>query len=268
LTSVCEETATIFDGWNRPKLVVSERYVLPHDTYLSDAFIRVGSPGIVQIMNANESEIKPEPAEIAAIPAFPSFPTRYLRFGSFQVDLQREDLGRDGERIRLQGKVYQTLLILLSRAGSVVTREEVRRHLWPENPDVNFDANVNTTMNKLRQALGDSPENPAYIETIPRRGYCFLAEVEFADSPIPGSTKSAEGSAGRAADAARSALKVQRPYALPVGFRVATLVLAGMIVGALLVLAWFSYNHSRKALHAGVEAERVLGVEWHARLKS
>jgi DNA-binding winged helix-turn-helix (wHTH) protein len=220
-------------------------------------------------MNANESEIKPEPTEIAALPALPTFPTRYLRFGPFQVDLQREDLWRDGERIRLQGKVYQTLLILLSRAGSVVTREEVRRHLWPENPDVNFDANVNTTMNKLRQALGDSPENPAYIETIPRRGYCFLAEVELADSPIPGSTKSAEMSAGRTADAARSAaLKVQRPYALPLGFRVATLVLAGMIVGALLVLAWFSYNHSRKALHAGVKAERVLGVEWLARLKS
>jgi DNA-binding winged helix-turn-helix (wHTH) protein len=220
-------------------------------------------------MNANESEIRPEPAEIAAIPvAFPAFPKRYLRFGPFQVDLQREDLCRDRERIRLQGKVYQTLLILLSRAGSVVTRDEVRRHLWPENPDVNFDANVNTTMNKLRQALGDSPENPAYIETIPRRGYCFLMEVEFADSPIPCSPKSAEMSEGRAAGPARSgALNVRRSYALPVGFRVATLVLAGMIVGALLVLAWFSYSHSRKALHARVEAVRVFQMDRLARLK-
>jgi len=221
-------------------------------------------------MNANESEIRPESAEIAPVPAaLPSFSTRYLRFGPFQVDLQREDLRRDGERIRLQGKVYQTLLILLSRAGSVVTREEVRRHLWPENPQVNFDANVNTTMNKLRQALGDSPENPVYIETIPRRGYCFLMEVEFANLPLPGSAKSAEMSEGRAADAVRSgALNEQRSFALPVGFRVATLVLAGMIVGALLVLAWFSHSHSRKALHAGVEADQVMRMDLLAPVKS
>ena len=202
-------------------------------------------------MNANESEIK-HPETIEAAPISAVFPNRYLRFGAFELDLQREDLSKDGERIRLQGKVYQTLLILLSRAGSVVTREEVRRHLWPENPQVNFDANVNTTMNKLRQALGDSPENPAYIETIPRRGYCFLPEVGFADSPLPASEKSVESMSQKSVHDGRTVGAVQNaPYMLPMGWRIAILVLAGMVVGALLVLAWFSYGRSHRALNSG-----------------
>ena len=194
-------------------------------------------------MNANDSEIKP-PETTEPAPILPIFPTRYLRFGEFQLDLQREELSKDGERIRLQGKVYQTLLILLSQAGNVVTRDEVRKHLWPESPQVNFDANVNTTMNKLRQALGDSPENPAYIETIPRRGYCFLLDVEFASSPIPVSARVAN--AGEAAGAEYRERRV-----LPMGVRIAILVLAGMIVGAMLVLAWFSYSRNHKALNSG-----------------
>ncbi len=206
-------------------------------------------------MNANESEIR-QAETVDATSILPRFPTRYLRFGAFELDLQREDLSKDGERIRLQGKVYQTLLILLSRAGSVVTREEVRKHLWPENPQVNFDANVNTTMNKLRQALGDSPEKPAYIETIPRRGYCFLADVERADSPLPVSVRLAEAparSAGNAVPAFETDAKAA--FVLPRGWRIAILLVAGMIVGALLVLAWFSYGHSHKALNSGVRAE-------------
>jgi DNA-binding winged helix-turn-helix (wHTH) protein len=210
-------------------------------------------------MNANESEVRPDAAEIA--PSLPAFPTRYLCFGHFQLDLQRESLRKNGERIRLQGKAYQTLVILLSRAGSIVTREEVRRHLWPENPQVNFEANVNTIINKLRQALGDSPENPAYIETIPRRGYCFLAEVRATDLPLPNSTRFAESPARSAANVAQAGAFPRSPehsYAVTTGFRVATLVLAGMIVGALLVLAWLSYNRSHKTLHSRSGANRVL----------
>jgi DNA-binding winged helix-turn-helix (wHTH) protein len=205
-------------------------------------------------MNANGSEIR-QPETMESAPIAPAFPTRYLRFGGFQLDLQREELSKDGERIRLQGKVYQTLLILLSRAGNVVTRDEVRRHLWPESPQVNFDANVNTTMNKLRQALGDSPENPEYIETIPRRGYCFLLDVELAALPLPVSVKAAEMPAGNAVNGAQASnTQPKEPYVLPVGLRIAILVLAGMIVGALLVLAWFSYSRSHEALDSGVRS--------------
>src|SRR5215813_14116285 len=103
---------------------------------------------------------------------------RYLGFGNFTVDLKREELFKDGARIRLPGKVYQTLVALLDRPGEVVSREDLRSRLWPEGTHVNYDANVNTTVNKLRLALGDSPEKPIYVETIPRKGYCFLGNVE------------------------------------------------------------------------------------------
>jgi len=196
-------------------------------------------------MNADETVTRPEDST-EVTPPLPTFPTRYLRFGGFQLDLEREELWKNGERIRLQGKVYQTLLILLFRAGNVVTRDEVRRYLWPENPQVNFDANVNTSINKLRQALGDSPEKPAYIETIPRKGYCFLPTVEFADSLLAVSVKPAVTMAELSPDSAKQpeSLAAKLPHALPMGLRIAILVLAGMVLGAILVLLWFSYGRS------------------------
>jgi DNA-binding winged helix-turn-helix (wHTH) protein len=104
--------------------------------------------------------------------------SRYLCFGGFQLDTQRELLFKDGGKVRLPGKVFQTLVALLDRPGEVVTREALREKLWPEGTFVNYDANVNTTVNKLRLVLGDSSDQPAYIETIPRLGYCFVGSVE------------------------------------------------------------------------------------------
>jgi DNA-binding winged helix-turn-helix (wHTH) protein len=205
------------------------------------------------VMSLDESAARTEEQSETVEPtAAPVFPMRYLRFGEFQLDLQREELVKNGERVRLQGKVYQTLLILLHRAGDVVTRDEVRRHLWPDNPQVNFDANVNTSMNKLRQALGDSPEKPAYIETIPRKGYCFLVKVDCSDTPLAVATKAAIAAVpivtvGEPGLEPRVSLL---PSTLSFGLRVATLVLAGMIVGALLVLAWFSYARTHRTLHS------------------
>lgn len=103
---------------------------------------------------------------------------RYLCFGQFQVDLQREELIKEGSRVRIPSKVFQVLLALVERPGEVVTRETLRARLWPGGTFVNYDANVNTTVNRLRLALGDSPEKPMYVETIPRQGYCFLGIVE------------------------------------------------------------------------------------------
>src|SRR4029077_17654555 len=120
---------------------------------------------------------------IASVATPLAFAERYARFGRFQADLEREELYQDGQRVKVQAKVFQGLLLLLSRAGEIVTREEVRRHLWPDTFLANLDANVNTTMNKLRQVLGDSPEGPVFIETIPRRGYSFIASVEFSRVP-------------------------------------------------------------------------------------
>src|SRR6201998_1561323 len=106
---------------------------------------------------------------------------RYIFFGPFRVDQQRQEVTRNGSRLRLQGKVYQILLALIEKPGEVVTREELRLRLWPADTHVNYDANVNTTVNKLRQALGDSSEKPLYIETIPRKGYCLLVQPEISE---------------------------------------------------------------------------------------
>jgi DNA-binding winged helix-turn-helix (wHTH) protein len=198
----------------------------------------------------NEAPEAPE-----ALPAKPSFPARYARFGPFQIDLQRGEFRRHGERVNLHGKVYQALVILLSCAGEVVTREEMRRLLWPDAPQVNFDANVNTTINKLRQMLGDSPDNPVYVETIPRRGYSFLAKVEFSNSPEPSSVKMPAPMFTPAEPVALiDGTNQQIPYSLPVGLRIATLVLAGMVVGSILALAWVSYARAHKPVKTTQES--------------
>lgn len=108
-------------------------------------------------------------------------PARYLCFAPFQLDLKKEELFKDGTRVKLQGKVFQALLALLQKPGEIVTREELRLQLWPSNTHVNYDANVNTTVNKLRQVLGDMNSAPIFVETIPRKGYSFIAKVEFVD---------------------------------------------------------------------------------------
>jgi DNA-binding winged helix-turn-helix (wHTH) protein len=197
-----------------------------------------------------------EPSEGAFAP--PCLPARYARFGTFQIDAERQELFQNGLRVRMQAKVYQALLTLLSQAGNIVTREEVGKRLWPERLPLSLDANVNTAMNKLRQALGDSPEQPLYVETIPRRGYCFIAPVEFSEvADLPG--------AARGEDAVRTAPENARAkngnqplrYTLPVGLRVATLLLTGMVVGALLVLAWYSfYGRNHKAMNSTKDTSR------------
>src|ERR1700675_1071511 len=131
----------------------------------------------------------------------PSGP-RFVRFGPFQVDRQRQEVTKNGSRLKLQGKVYQVLVALMEKPGEVVTREELRQRLWPADTHVNYDANVNTTVNKLRQVLGDSPEEPAFVDTIPRKGYSFVAKVEYLDrlAPVSESAQAKLSSASAAKD--------------------------------------------------------------------
>lgn len=111
---------------------------------------------------------------------------RYLRFGPFHIDVQRQQLFRDGVRVKLYGKAYQVLVLLLERAGEIVTREHIRQRLWHMDADVNVDANINTTVNRIRLILKDKPGSPAYIDTVPRKGYCFVGKVEMTDVPPAG----------------------------------------------------------------------------------
>src|SRR5215469_6722774 len=100
-----------------------------------------------------------------------------LRFGTFEADMHAGELRKQGVRIKLQDQPFQVLAVLLQRRGDVVTREELRSQIWPEDTFVDFDNSLNTAINKLREALGDSADNPRFIETLPRRGYRFLAPV-------------------------------------------------------------------------------------------
>jgi len=100
------------------------------------------------------------------------------RFGLFEVDLDSGELWKDGTRIRLQEQPFRVLAMLLERPGEMVTREQLRSQLWPEDTFVDFDHSLNTAVNKLREALGDAAANPRFVQTIARRGYRFIAPVQ------------------------------------------------------------------------------------------
>ena len=104
-------------------------------------------------------------------------PGRILRFGVFEVDLSAGELRKSGMRIKLQGQPLEVLGMLLQRPGEVIAREELRQKLWPTDTFVDFDHGVNTAINRLREALGDSAETPRFVETVPRRGYRFIGAV-------------------------------------------------------------------------------------------
>src|SRR5215472_18221961 len=101
-----------------------------------------------------------------------------LRFGPFELDLRAGELRRQGVRIKIQEQPFQVLRILLEHSGEVVTREELRCRLWPADTFVDFEQGLNKAINKIREALEDSPEHPQYEETVPRRGYRFLKAFE------------------------------------------------------------------------------------------
>src|SRR5437588_149374 len=100
-----------------------------------------------------------------------------LAFEPFEVDLRTGELRKAGVHLKLAGQPFQVLAILLEQPGEVVTREELQKRLWPDT-FVDFDHNLNTAINKIREALGDSAERPRFVETLPRRGYRFVAQVE------------------------------------------------------------------------------------------
>ena len=108
----------------------------------------------------------------------PSGRIRQARFGPYEVNFDTGELRKYGLRVKLQEKPFRVLQALLERPGELLTREELRDRLWPKDLYVDFERNLTIAMNKLRTALRDSAERPRYIETLPRRGYRFVAAVE------------------------------------------------------------------------------------------
>src|SRR5262245_34478567 len=120
-------------------------------------------------------------------------PPVLLRFGVFEVDVRAGELRKQGVRVKLQEQLFQVLAVLLQRSGEVVICEELRNHNWSPDTFVDFDNSLNTAINKLREAFGDSADNPRFIETLPRRGYRFVAPVTGPDGVDTARIKSGQG---------------------------------------------------------------------------
>src|SRR5208337_1143689 len=100
------------------------------------------------------------------------------RFGAFEVDLRSAELRKHGLKLKIQEQPFQVLAILLEHPGQIVTREDLHKKLWPADTFVDFEHGLNAAINKLRETLGDSADNPRFVETLHRRGYRFIAPVE------------------------------------------------------------------------------------------
>jgi TolB-like protein/DNA-binding winged helix-turn-helix (wHTH) protein/Tfp pilus assembly protein PilF len=123
----------------------------------------------------------------------PGRPLRAVRFGAFEADFQSGELRKHGLKLRLQDQPFQILAMLLERRGEMVTREELHQRLWPTDTFVDFDHGLNNAINRLREVLGDSADSPRFVETLPRRGYRFIARVD--DSAPPSAHTSPPGDA-------------------------------------------------------------------------
>ena len=137
-----------------------------------------------------------------------------IRFGVFELDLRSGELRKLGIKIKLHNQPFQVLATLLEHPGEVVTREQLRRKLWPADTFVDFDVGLNSAIKKLRDALGESAEAPRYVETLPRRGYRFIAPVE---QVVPGTTgcEAAEILAQRTASVAKTPASTESTAVTP-----------------------------------------------------
>ena len=158
-----------------------------------------------------------------------------IRFGIFEVDLRAGQLRRNGLRVRLQEQPFQVLAMLLERPGEVVTREQLHARLWPADTFVDFDHGLNAAVKRLRDALGDSAENPRFVETLARRGYRLLAPVE----PPLAETPASAAQAAPARNATVSIAPKSRSRLVAAGF---VLILFALGIG----------------LHVGLRASRAL----------
>lgn len=153
---------------------------------------------------------------------------KIVRFGVFEADLQTGELRKNGLKVPLQDQPFQVCAILLENSGKLVTREELRRRVWPEDTFVDFDHALNTAITKIRMALGDEADNPRFVETMPRRGYRFIAPVDKPSPQVPIPS-------GPAIEAAP---EVGRP-----SFFRPWMAIAFLSVVAIAVLVWVLWRH-------------------------
>lgn len=176
------------------------------------------------------------------------FPARFACFGPFYLDTCHEQLYRDKLPVKLFGKPVKLLRKLIESSNKIVSRDELYRELWAGKPQAAINANLCTTLNKLRKALGDSPSQPLYVETLPGRGYCFMAPVQYLDSP-PGENSVVSPVKAQKVSALRRVLSWRRRHVYPDANSVMVLITA-MLVGFGSSVLWVE----------GIRARSVAGL--------
>jgi TolB-like protein/DNA-binding winged helix-turn-helix (wHTH) protein/Flp pilus assembly protein TadD len=183
----------------------------------------------------------------------PAAVARILHFGVFEVDLKACELRKHGLRLKLPEQPFQVLVVLLEKPGEIITREELRNRLWPGDTFVDFDHGLNNAVMRLREVLGDASENPRFVETIPRRGYRFIAPVagsalpeptttesEVESGPVPVANASPTVERAGVADTAQAAGIRRRPVTI----RFAILITAILALAGLLGAGLFHYTRA------------------------
>jgi TolB-like protein/DNA-binding winged helix-turn-helix (wHTH) protein/Tfp pilus assembly protein PilF len=182
-------------------------------------------------------------------------PPHLLRFGTFELDLSTQELRKAGALVKLQSQQFQLLVLLAERGGQVVTREEIRKTLWGNQTFVDFDRGINFCVNQIRGALDDDPQDPRYIKTLPRKGYCFIAPVAGLESSKATIGTVTEDDTGPV-EASKTAV-APRPI-----WRQRRLLLSGALMGAVLVAVLSVYGlRSRLLPSKPIQSLAVLPLE-------
>jgi TolB-like protein/DNA-binding winged helix-turn-helix (wHTH) protein/Tfp pilus assembly protein PilF len=188
-------------------------------------------------------------------------PRRAVCFGIFEVDFAARELRKHGIRIKLRGEQpFQVLSILLERPGEVITREELCKKLWPADTFVDFEHSLATAIGKIREALGDSADNPRYIETLPRRGYRFIANVTVLSADLLNKVEPATRDIPKAKDHGQVDLagkaQVSKPQPWPRAWKISGFAL---FLALVILLAWIVHSASRPS--SNIRSLAVLPLE-------
>jgi len=176
-----------------------------------------------------------------------------VRFGAYEADLLSGELRKSGIRLKLQDRPFQILAILLEQPGIVVTREQLQKRLWPEDTFVDFEHGLNTAINKLRDALSDQADNPRFIETLPKRGYRFVAPVSVSSAPrahlhaVTPASSATPFPVPAISPAGQSAVPPATSSAPAVRYRLTSYLTPAVmfLFYVALIAAWYFYSHSR-----------------------
>jgi len=190
-------------------------------------------------------------------------PTSVLRFGTFEVDPHAGELRKAGLRIKVQQQPLKLLEILLKHPGEVVTREELRALIWPHESFGDFDQAVNIAIAKLRGALGDSADNPRFIETIPRRGYRFIAEVAVLqrDSGKPDPAQESPAMAGSLDAASVAEPAILRRLPGPLSWKIIGSSAVLLAIFAVAIIRWQNHSPANASLSSPIRSLAVLPLE-------